>query len=178
MNRAIFLDRDGTLIRAYDGRPANTADEVELLPGVADGLSSLKKQGFLLVVCTNQGGVSLGYMTLDTLKAQHERLDDLLLLAGAPRLDAFYWCAHGLNDGCDCRKPNPGMILDAAEDLDVDLSRSYMVGDDHRDVAAGKAAGVRKTIQVASDRYDGKSAADVLLHSFSLVPETVLSMED
>lgn len=178
MRRAIFLDRDSTIIANQDGHAVNTVEEVRLLPGVPEGLSSLKELGFLLVIATNQGGVPLGYTSLETLKAQHDRIDDLLTMAGAPRLDAYYYCTHFPNAGCKCRKPMPGMLLDAARDLGIDLGRSYMVGDHRTDILAGKAAGVKKTVQVLSDRFDGASIADAMLPSFATVSETIVSWED
>jgi D-glycero-D-manno-heptose 1,7-bisphosphate phosphatase len=178
VRRAIFLDRDSTIIANQDGHAVNTVEDIKLLPGVAEGLSSLKKLGFLLVVVTNQGGVPLGYVTLETLKSQHERIDDLLMMAGAPRIDGYYYCTHFPSAGCKCRKPMPGMLLDAARDLGIDLGRSYMVGDNRTDVVAGKAAGVKKTLQVFSDLYDGSTEADLFFHRFDEAAEAIATLED
>ena len=151
--RAVFIDRDGVLVAAYAGRPANTVDEVKLLLGVPDAINIFKSLNLLTVCVSNQGGVGLGFMTLDVLKAQNERLNDLLVLAKSHPLDASYWCPHRPSDGCWCRKPNPGMLTRAAEDLGIDLSSSYMVGDQASDMDAGLRAGVPTRLMVVSDRY-------------------------
>ncbi len=174
--RAVFLDRDDTLVKSYEGRPANTADEIALLPGVAEGLRRLKGAGYILVVVTNQGGIGMGYITAQILALQHERLNDLLLMAGAPPIDAFYWCPHSPGSGCVCRKPSPEMIRRAASNLSIDLGRSFMVGDDIIDMRAGEAAGLRKKLMVVSDRYRENTAADLIFSSFDQAAEAIVVM--
>lgn len=183
--KAVFLDRDGTLIKAFPGkpplltgRPANTPDEVELCQGVAEGIRKLKQAGFLLCVVTNQGGIELGYATSDSVKAINERMNDLLILAGAQALDAIIWCPH-YNATCQCRKPKPGMILELAKDLAIDLPNSYIVGDDGKDMQAGRVAGVRKCVQVISDRYDPEhyQHADVAFASFDRAANYIVAVD-
>jgi histidinol-phosphate phosphatase family protein len=175
--RAVFLDRDGTLIRAYDKRPANTVDEIELLSGVPEGLKALKDAGYALIVVTNQGGIALGFISLTTLHQQHERLNDLLIVAKSYPLDAFYWCPHDTSGSCICRKPKPGMLQRAAEELNVNLSQSFMIGDDVRDMQAGKAAGLKKNIMVMSDRFAENDVADHIFATFDLAAKAVLTTE-
>ena len=139
MNAAVFLDRDGTIIpdRHYLADPA----ELELLPGAAAALARLRDAGFALVVVTNQSGVGRGYFSAADLARQHERLRGLLADQGV-ELAGIYACIHAPEAGCDCRKPLPGLLVRAAQEIDLDLGASYLVGDEERDVQAGRAAGV------------------------------------
>ncbi len=140
---AAFVDRDGTINveRHYLGNP----DELELIPGVAVGLKDLQRQGFVLVVLTNQSGVARRYFTLDAVAAVHARLAEMLAAEGVT-LDAVYICPHGPADACDCRKPKPGMALKAAADLGLDLGRSVMIGDKAVDLGLGRAIGARTVL--------------------------------
>jgi len=145
VNRAVFLDRDGTLNREVDflTDPA----QLELLPGVADGLSRLARDQWLLCVVTNQSGVARGLVSETSLAEIHDHLRELLAHEGA-HLDWIGHCPHHPDHGpadlrrvCDCRKPEPGLIQRAAAELNIDLARSWMVGDSARDLEAGRAAG-------------------------------------
>lgn len=137
---AVFLDRDGTLIRdtGYLSDPA----QVGLLPGALEALSLLRKAGMLLVLVSNQSGIGRGLFTSDDLVLVHRRLLQALAQSSL-RFDGVYYCPHAPWDGCDCRKPRPGLLWRAMADLDIDPSRSFMVGDKATDVAAGRCAGCR-----------------------------------
>ena len=144
---AVFLDRDGTLIREVDflRRP----EEVELIPGTAEALRQLELAGFARVIVTNQSGVARGYLTIETLAEIHARLFELLAAEGAS-IDLTLFCPHHPTEGappfrrqCNCRKPEPGMLLEATERLDLDPNRSWTVGDSGRDLSAGLAVGAR-----------------------------------
>jgi D-glycero-D-manno-heptose 1,7-bisphosphate phosphatase len=139
--RAVFLDRDGVINRAVvrDGKPypPDSVAELEILPGVPEALAALRAAGFLNVVVTNQPDVATGKQRREVVEAMHARL------ARELAVDAFKVCYHGSADGCACRKPRPGMLLEAAADHGIDLASSYLVGDRWRDVAAGQAAGCR-----------------------------------
>lgn len=139
--RAVFLDRDGVLNRAplLDGQPMPPASlaEMEILPGVATACRDLARAGFLLVGATNQPDIARGRATRATVDAINAALTEAL------DLDDIRVCPHDDADGCDCRKPKPGMLLAAARDFDIDLRSSIMVGDRWKDVAAGEAAGCR-----------------------------------
>ncbi len=146
-NKAVFLDRDHTIID--DPGYLSDPDQVKLLPGVELALKSLRQAGYLLVVVTNQSGVARGMFTEQTLKTIHAELQRRLEEKGA-RLDAIYYCpfhpeaqVEKYAKDSELRKPKPGMLLKAAEDLDIDLSASWMVGDSPRDVEAGQRAGTR-----------------------------------
>lgn len=139
MRRAVFLDRDGVLNRAVvrGGRPyaPTSLAEFELLPGVGEAIHSLRAAGFQLVVVTNQPDVATGKISRDVVEQMHQRLRALL------PVDDIKVCYHAEKDNCPCRKPKPGLLLEAAEERGIELSGSFMIGDRWRDVAAGKAAG-------------------------------------
>lgn len=147
VRRAVFLDRDGTLNVERD--LVRIPEDVELLPGVPEALRSLHEAGYALIVVTNQSARARGRITEEELNAVHGRLGALLSSENAP-LDDIVHCPHHPTDGepplrmdCDCRKPEPGLLLEAAARHDVDLSRSWMVGDALRDMEAGRRAGVK-----------------------------------
>ena len=143
--RAVFLDRDGVINRAFvrDGKPfpPPTQHELEILPGVPEALHDLKSHGYALLVVTNQPDVGRGKQSRQALDAIHQSL-----LKSLP-LDDILVCCHTDQDNCDCRKPLPGMLLEAARKHNIDLSASFMVGDRWRDVEAGYNAGC-KTILI------------------------------
>jgi len=137
--RAVFLDRDGVINRAFvrDGKPypPSGPEELEILPGVPEALSRLSAAGFRLVVVTNQPDVARGKQSRETVEAIHTALRNQL------PIDEFRVCYHDDADRCSCRKPEPGMLLDAAADLGLDLPSCFLVGDRWRDVEVGKNAG-------------------------------------
>ena len=147
MDRALFLDRDGTLVqpRHYPSRP----EDLVLFDGIGQQLRSLQQAGFRLVVITNQSGIARGYFTESDLRRMHDHLAAELARFGV-RLDGIYHCPHHPDGAipelavrCACRKPEPGLLLRAAADLDLDLARSWFVGDILDDVEAGNRAGCR-----------------------------------
>jgi histidinol-phosphate phosphatase family protein len=147
MDKVVFLDRDGVINK--NPAPSDYVknwDEFEFLPEIFDSIKLLNDNGFKVVVITNQAGVAKGKMTLETLNEIHTRMGNELKKMGA-RIDAIYFCPHRSEDGCACRKPKPGMLLNAARDMGFDVNRAVFIGDDERDIEAGKAAGC-KTIKV------------------------------
>jgi D-glycero-D-manno-heptose 1,7-bisphosphate phosphatase len=136
---AVFLDRDGVINRAVvrDGRPYPPDDlaSFEFLPGVVEAVAALRAAGFVVVAATNQPDIATGKQSAAVVEAMHE------LTRRTLGLDDIRMCVHTDADGCACRKPKAGMLSDAAADLGLDLSRSYMVGDRWRDIDAGRAAG-------------------------------------
>jgi D-glycero-D-manno-heptose 1,7-bisphosphate phosphatase len=149
----VFLDRDGTLIRTHvvDGvpRPVQSAAQVEMLPGVTVAAKRLREAGFKLVLVTNQPDVARGTLERQAVEEIHAHLRREL------RLDEVMCCFHDDADGCRCRKPQAGMLLDAAERLDIRLQTSFMVGDRWRDVEAGRRAGC--TTILLREPYSGDS---------------------
>jgi D-glycero-D-manno-heptose 1,7-bisphosphate phosphatase len=145
--KAVFLDRDGTIIPETGARSADT--KVAPLREAIKAIKDLRAAGFLIVVVTNQAGIARGFYTEDQLRAAHDALLARFKAKGAP-IDAIYYCPH-LPEGevpeytieCDCRKPKPGMLLRAAKELDIDLASSYVIGDAERDIRAALAAGCK-----------------------------------
>lgn len=138
--RAVFLDRDGTIIR--DGHYLADPAGVELIVGAAAALRALAKAGFKLVVVSNQSGLARGIIAPAAHDAVHARFVEVLAAEGVA-LDAVYYCAHGPDDGCDCRKPRAGMISRAVVEHGIDAASSFMIGDKRSDIEAGRAAGCR-----------------------------------
>jgi D-glycero-D-manno-heptose 1,7-bisphosphate phosphatase len=137
--RAVFLDRDGVINRAVirEGKPYPPAGpgETIIVEGAAGSLTILKELDFLLLVVTNQPDVARKTVSRDTVESIHR------LLASQLPLDEFFSCFHDDQDACDCRKPKPGMLIEAAKKYDLDLGASYLIGDRWRDIEAGFAAG-------------------------------------
>jgi D-glycero-D-manno-heptose 1,7-bisphosphate phosphatase len=135
----VFVDRDGTLTEevGYVNHPSR----VRLLPGAAEAVRVMRAAGRAVVVVTNQAGVGRGYLTPALVAAANAELERQLAEVGT-QVDAIYVCQHHPADGCECRKPKPGLILRAAADLDLDLTRSTMVGDKPSDIEAAAAAGM------------------------------------
>ena len=158
MNRAAFLDRDGVLnelvIDPESGLPESPleVEQVALIPGAARALARLSRAGYLLVGASNQPAAAKGKVALEQLEAVHARVLELLAREGV-MFEQFRVCWHhpdGVIDGlagpCDCRKPAPGMLLEAMRELDIDPRRSWMIGDSDNDVLAAQAAGVRSVL--------------------------------
>jgi D-glycero-D-manno-heptose 1,7-bisphosphate phosphatase len=137
--RAVFLDRDGVINQAivHHGKPypPSRTDELKIVAGVAESLRDLKQAGFLLIVVTNQPDIARGTQNRASVDMIHQALREVL------PLDDFFVCPHDDADQCDCRKPLPGLLLRAADKYDIDMPRSFMIGDRWRDVDAGASAG-------------------------------------
>ena len=148
--KAAFLDRDGTLnVRAERANYIGKPEDLRLLPGAAEAVRLLNEAGYLTVLVSNQPGIAKGHFTEEDLGRVHRRLRELLSAEGA-RLDHIYYCPHNWDDGCECRKPKPGLLYDAQHDLSLDLRKCVLFGDDERDVMAGNAAGC-DSVMVSED---------------------------
>lgn len=172
--RAVFLDRDGVINRVMirEGRPypPSTIEEFEYLPGVVEGMKMLRTAGFRLIIVTNQPDVGKGLQARDLVEAMHERLRRQL------RVDGIKVCCHVDQDGCFCRKPKPGLLLEAAREWDLDLAQSVMVGDRWRDIEAGKAAGC-KTIWIRNTYAERQvDDPDAVVDSLAEASGLILSM--
>lgn len=152
--RAIFLDRDGTLNKEVNF--LTNIDDLELLPGAAEAVKKINQAGYLAIVITNQPVIARGEVTLQQLNEIHAKLETLLGREGA-YIDGLYFCPHHPDKGfegerpeykrdCECRKPKAGMVLQAAHDFNIDLSASYMIGDRDKDVECGQAAGLKQSV--------------------------------
>lgn len=149
--KAIFLDRDGVINQVLTDRVrfVNKPEDIYLLPGAADAIAIFNRKGYMVLVTTNQAGVELGYMTQEELLEIHEHMQEKLINENADaHIHEFIACIHRPKDGCSCRKPEAGMLLQLAQRHDIDLASSYMIGDQETDICAGKKAGTR-TIRIA-----------------------------
>ena len=145
MNRAVFLDRDGVI--NIDKDYVYKIEEFEFKDGIFGVARHLQALGFVLVVVTNQSGIARGYYTLEDF---HKVTEYMLkeFEAGGIKISKIYFCHHGVDANCECRKPKPGMILQAKKEFDIDLSNSWLIGDKESDIQAAKNAGVGKSILV------------------------------
>jgi histidinol-phosphate phosphatase family protein len=138
MNRALFLDRDGTIIE--DPGYMRDPKLVRLLPGAAGALAQLSSEGWKLIVISNQSGVGRGLIEPDQMRAVQLRFEEVMRSAGAP-VHASYFCLHAPDEGCACRKPSPLLVQQAAREHSIDLAESFMVGDREADLQCGRNAG-------------------------------------
>jgi len=177
---AIFLDRDGTI--NVDHGYVYEIDDFQFIDGVIEAMQELKAMGFALILVTNQSGIARGKFT----EAQFMRLTEWMDWSLADRdveLDGIYFCPHHPDAGegeyrqdCDCRKPKPGMLLDAQKFLDIDMAASYIVGDKVEDMQAGKAAGVGTKVLVRTGKPIDETAetqADWVLDSLAKLPQAI-----
>ena len=137
--RAVFLDRDGVLTREREDY-VKTPEELEILPGIEAPLREVQKRGFRIVIITNQSVVGRGLTTHHEMSKIHEKLCHELARFGCT-VDGIYYCPHRPDEGCDCRKPAPGLILKAAKELGIDMEKSWMIGDKEIDLEAARRAG-------------------------------------
>lgn len=157
MRKAAFLDRDGvlnqTVFRMGKPRAPYTPEEFALMDGVPEAIDLLRKNNYLIIVVTNQPDVARGWVSQDAVTMVNEKLKELI------HFDDIKICYHTEKDGCPCRKPKPGMLLDAAAKWNIDCSASWMIGDRYSDVEAGSSAGT-KTILVGEGDTPGKIFPD------------------
>jgi D-glycero-D-manno-heptose 1,7-bisphosphate phosphatase len=173
-NKAIFLDRDGvlnqTIIKMGKPYPPATLSELNIANDVQIALSTLKSHGFLLIGATNQPDVARGTTSRDMVEAIHSTLMTLL------PLDGICVCYHDDEDHCACRKPSPGLLLEAAREYEIDLQQSIMIGDRWKDIEAGKNAGCR-TIWLRSDYKEPQpKAPDFIASSLSDAAQWIISL--
>ncbi len=142
MNKAIFLDRDGTII--VDKNYLNDPEQIEFFPQAIEALKALQND-FLLIVVTNQSGIARGLVQVENMHLIHEKMQALLKLHGV-QISAFYHSPHAANSNHPMRKPNPGMLLQAAKDHRIELAASFMIGDKPIDVEAGHRAGTKSIL--------------------------------
>jgi D-glycero-D-manno-heptose 1,7-bisphosphate phosphatase len=163
VQRAVFLDRDGVINANLEreGRPVapTTLAEFRILPGVEDAVRRLKEEGYLAIVITNQPDVANGLTERSTVEAMHDVIRTRL------PIDDIKVCFHNDAAGCECRKPKPGLILAAAAEHGIDLTRSYVIGDRWRDVAAGRAAGCSTIFIDYGYKQDGPNFPDKVAKS-------------
>ena len=167
MRRAVFLDRDGVINeRMPEGRYVTCWEEFKLLPGAAEAIRKLNDLGFLVVIVTNQRGIAKGLYTEEDLEEIHERMKREIERISGGRIDAIYYCPHERDENCPCRKPKPGMVLRAAEEMGIDLASSYLIGDSPTDIECGRAAGVGFNILISGEG-DESCGADLVAKSLA-----------
>jgi histidinol-phosphate phosphatase family protein len=184
MYPSIFLDRDGVLI---ENRSDYVRDwsQVKIIPEAVHALSLAPIKKYKVVLVTNQSAVGRGLILLKTAQDINQRLINLIREQGG-QIDSVYMCPHAPEDGCSCRKPLPGLLLQAAKDLSLDLQRSWIIGDAWSDVQAGEAAGLRGTILLKTGRGTEqllqasleKVAANLVFDNLPLAFEAILSIDN
>jgi D-glycero-D-manno-heptose 1,7-bisphosphate phosphatase len=175
MNKAAFLDRDGVInVKAPEGQYVTRWEEVQFLPGVAKAIGLLNKAGFRVIVISNQRCVAKGLVTSAQVEVLHQRICRELAGLGAV-IDAVYFCPHETTPPCTCRKPAPGMLLQAAKEHQIDLSASWMIGDSEADVAAGKNAGCKAVL--VGPHTNSSSAPDLIAPSLLDATQKILELE-
>ena len=166
----VFLDRDGTLnVRPREHEYVTSEEDFVWLPGAAEGAARLARAGYVLTVVSNQRGVARGLVHPSVLHGIEELIQDELGRYGCS-IAAFRYCVHDIEDACDCRKPKPGMILRLAREFDLDLARSWMIGDSRTDIRTGEAAGCRTAL--LADSGD-ETEADVVAPSLAEVSQLI-----
>jgi D-glycero-D-manno-heptose 1,7-bisphosphate phosphatase len=175
--RAIFLDRDGVIIRkAPDGEYVTAWDEVDFLSGSVEAIAAFCRLGYKVIIVTNQRGLATGKIQLSKLAEIHTKMREVIA-SGGGALAGIYYCPHDISEACPCRKPKPGMLLRAAEEHQLSLPSCWMVGDALTDIAAGKSAGC-KTALISESKEDQQSKAkpDILATSLDLAAKHILGL--
>lgn len=182
MKKAVFLDRDGTILREVEY--LSRAEDMEILPGAARALRRLGEAGYLRLVVTNQSGVARGYFGSEVVEGLNEELRRRLKREGAD-VEDFAYCPHlpALTGPCDCRKPAPGLLLELAARHGVDLSASWMVGDKAVDVAAGKNSGCRAALVrtgygAAEEEAAREFGPDMVVDDLSVFADAILESKE
>jgi len=177
MNKAVFLDRDGVINRKAptEDQYITRWEDMEILPGVAEAIAELNQAGFQIIIVTNQRSVAKGLITIAELESIHAQMCQHLASAGAT-IRAIYYCPHEMEPPCSCRKPEPGMLLRAAQEHNIDLATSWMIGDSVKDVKAGQGAGC-KTAQLIDENKLTGSSADVVVSSLLAAVHKILEFE-
>jgi D-glycero-D-manno-heptose 1,7-bisphosphate phosphatase len=171
MIKAVFLDRDGVINqKPPEGLYVTRWEDFHILPGVVEAVDLLNRAGFAVIVVTNQRCIAKGLMTIADLEKMHQRMTETLARDGA-KVDAVYYCPHEMEPPCNCRKPAPGMLLEAARSHGIDLSGSWMIGDSEIDVEAGRNAGC-KTIRLVDST---STATDKVSNPGESIPADIVA---
>lgn len=177
MNKAVFLDRDGVINRkAREGAYVTRWEEIEILPGVAAAIARLNEAGLRVIVVTNQRCIAKGLVTAPEVEGIHQKMCRELSAEDA-MIDAVYYCPHEIQPLCSCRKPAPGMLFTAAREHEIDLAKSWMIGDSDIDITAGKNAGC-KTARLISGSEFPSVTADIVTNSLLDAVHKILQAED
>ena len=150
-NKAVFLDRDGVLNKNRDDYVKSTK-ELEIFSNIGKEILKLKMKGFLIIVITNQSVINRKIITIRELEEIHSTIQKFLMKSKTS-IDKFYFCPHRPDENCDCRKPKPGLILQAINEFSIDASKSWMVGDSKTDIQAGEKAGCKTILLKKNDSF-------------------------
>lgn len=179
------MDRDGVINRnAPEGEYITRWEDFHLLPGVIEGISLLNRAGLPVIIVTNQRCIAKGLITEADLEKMHQRMSDFLVQSGAV-VDGIYYCPHELGQSCSCRKPAPGMLLDAARSRGIEPAASWMIGDSSIDIEAGRNAGCKtalvatmvETAEQSRSRGAGRNQADIVAPSLLDAVRKILHWE-
>jgi len=175
-NRAVFVDRDGTM--AEDVSYCSCPEDFNLFPATARAIRLLNEHDFKVIVITNQSGIGRGYFNEETLAQIHDKMRSDLAKEGAC-VDAIYYCPHHPDDNCDCRKPKPKLVLQAAKDFNIDLRHSFLIGDLQIDIDLGKAIGCHSILIGDSDsiRTDKNVQPDAIVADILEAVQVILKRE-
>lgn len=170
---AAFLDRDGTMnVRPPEHEYVETVDEFAWIPGAAAGAARLAEAGYLVIVVSNQRGVATGRVSERVLRGIEQRIQEEVGRYGGA-VTQFRYCVHDLDEHCSCRKPKPGLLLDAAEEHGLELVRSWMIGDSPSDIFAGRAAGCRTALVGAEP---AQIEPDLRVSSLAAAAQAILAL--
>ena len=150
-NKAIFLDRDGVINKNRDDYVKSTK-ELEIFSNIGKEILKLKMKGFLIIVITNQSVINREIITITELEEIHSTIQKFLMKSKTS-IDKFYFCPHRPDENCDCRKPKPGLILQAINEFSIDVSKSWMIGDSETDIQAGEKAGCKTIFLKKNDSF-------------------------
>lgn len=181
-NKAVFIDRDGTI--NVDVHYLNDPDRFEMYPDVGEGVKKLKENKFKIIVITNQSGIARGYFTEEQLSKIHERMKQEFQKFDVV-LDGIYYCPHHPYDNCNCRKPNIGLFEEAVKEHNIGVKTSYMLGDKILDIGAGKKIGVRTVLipephlrkELLSKKFEWEYYPDYIANNFIDAVEWILKLE-
>ena len=144
---ALFIDRDGTIIKQIDGHYISSIEQIELIENIIPAILMLQNEGYLVIIVTNQAGINKGILSNELVDEINQHIIRLLKKQGID-VSAVYVCPHKPEEQCKCRKPQPGLLLKAAKEYNIDLENSIMIGDTDKDTEAGLNAGLKKVIKI------------------------------
>ena len=144
---ALFIDRDGTIIKQIDGYYISSIEQIELIENIFPAILMLQNEGYLIIIVTNQAGINKGILSNEQVDEINQHIIQLLKKQGID-ISAVYVCPHKPDEQCKCRKPQPGLLLKAAKEYNIDLENSIMIGDTDKDTEAGLNAGLKKVIKI------------------------------
>ncbi len=174
MNKAVFLDRDGTIM--YDSGYVSDPEKVDIFEETVEALKALRDAGYLLVIVTNQSGLARGYFTQEDLDKVNSRMSGLFKGHGL-EFDRIYVCPHMDEDRCTCRKPLPGLLFKASKELDIDITASFMIGNSRSDAHAGASAGCRLNFLIGGEKGSLSKDNTLSVDSLADAAEIILTID-